>query len=159
MKVIFGKTILEGTPKEIMEFLDLKKQSEETNQPTVSSTPVNIKPHSVKSCSNREKKLVDKKFVTDSLTVAEIFGKKHKNVLRDINTQLKKIKEVGEEEWAASNFEKAKYRHPDNKQWYPKYNLTEEAFAIVAMGYVTPKAMEIKVKLVQKIKRMNITRF
>lgn len=42
--------------------------------------------------------------VTDSLTVAEVFGKEHKHVMRDINTQLEKLKEAGEEEWGGSNF-------------------------------------------------------
>ncbi|WP_340701629.1 Rha family transcriptional regulator [Brevibacillus borstelensis] len=52
------------------------------------------------------------------------------------------------------NFEQTQYQHPQNKQWYPKYNLTEDAFAIVAMSYVTPEAMKMKVKFLEEFKRL-----
>jgi Rha family phage regulatory protein len=92
--------------------------------------------------------------VTDSLTVAEVFGKEHKHVLRDIEQQLEKLIEAGEENWGVSNFGQTHYQHPQNKQWYKKYFLTEEAFTIVAMSYVTPEAMKFKVKFIQEFKRM-----
>lgn len=37
--------------------------------------------------------------VTDSLIVAEEFYKEHRNVLADIENQLKKLDEAGLEEW------------------------------------------------------------
>lgn len=40
--------------------------------------------------------------VTDSLTVAEMFGKEHKNVNRDIEVQLEKLAEANEAEWGRS---------------------------------------------------------
>lgn len=92
--------------------------------------------------------------VTDSLTMAEVFGKEHRNVVRDIEIQLEKLLEAGEQEWGVLNFEQTQYQHPQNKQWYPKYNLTEDAFAIVAMSYVTPEAMKMKVKFLEEFKRM-----
>ncbi|PHD98126.1 Rha family transcriptional regulator [Bacillus toyonensis] len=92
--------------------------------------------------------------VTDSLTVAQMFGKEHKNVNRDIEVQLEKLAEVNEAEWGVLNFGQTQYQHPQNKQWYKKYLLTEDAFAIVAMSYVTPEAMKMKVEFLREFKRM-----
>lgn len=92
--------------------------------------------------------------VTDSLTVAEMFGKEHKHVVRDIEVQLEKLKEARELTWGESNFGQTQYQHFQNKQWYKKYLLTEDAFAIVAMSYITPEAMKMKIRFLQEFKRM-----
>ncbi len=92
--------------------------------------------------------------VTDSLTVADVFKKDHRHVLRDIEVQLKKLSEAGEEKWGMSNFGRTQYQNEQNGQWYPKFNLTEDAFAIVVMAYVTPEAMKMKVKFLGEFKRM-----
>ncbi|EPZ0458918.1 ORF6C domain-containing protein [Bacillus paranthracis] len=92
--------------------------------------------------------------VTDSLTMAQMFGKEHKNVIRDVEVQLEKLAEANEMEWGQLNFEHTQYQHYQNKQWYPKFNLTEDAFAIVAMSYITPEAMKMKIKFLQEFKRM-----
>jgi Rha family phage regulatory protein len=92
--------------------------------------------------------------VTDSLTVAECFGKRHDLVLRDIENQISKLKEAGEGEWGVLNFAETQYQHPQNKQWYKKYLLTEEAFTLVAFSYVTPEAMKMKVRFIEEFKRM-----
>ncbi|WP_180227969.1 Rha family transcriptional regulator, partial [Bacillus pseudomycoides] len=83
------------------------------------------------------------------LTMAQMFGKEHKNVMRDIEVQLEKLLEANEAEWGQLNFEHTRYQHYQNKQWYPKFNLTEDAFAIVAMSYITPEAMKMKIKFLQ----------
>ncbi|MHA7967740.1 Rha family transcriptional regulator [Paenibacillus sp. CAU 1782] len=92
--------------------------------------------------------------VTDSLTVAEVFGKEHRNVMADIENQISKLIEAGEKEWGALNFQHTQYQHPQNKQWYPKVDMTEDAFAIVAMSYVTAEAMKMKVRFLEEFKRM-----
>ncbi|MFE4569987.1 Rha family transcriptional regulator [Paenibacillus chitinolyticus] len=92
--------------------------------------------------------------ITDSLMVAEMFCKEHKNVMRDIQLQIGKLSEAGEAKWGALNFEQTHYQHPQNKRWYQKYNLTEDAFAIVAMSYVTAEAMIIKIRFLDEFKRM-----
>ncbi|MGR6912391.1 ORF6C domain-containing protein [Bacillus sp. BSL6] len=94
------------------------------------------------------------KVVTDSLTVSQMFGKEHKNVIRDIEVQLEKLIEANESDWGQLNFEHTQYQHYQNKQWYSKYNLTEDAFAIVAMSYITPEAMKMKIKFLNEFKRM-----
>lgn len=97
------------------------------------------------------------KAVTDSLTVAEVFGKDHDKVIRDINNQIEKLNEAGEGAWGVANFGETHYQHQQNKQWYKKYILTEEAFTLVAFAYITPEAMKMKVKFIQEFKRMRET--
>ncbi|MBC1521433.1 Rha family transcriptional regulator [Listeria aquatica] len=87
--------------------------------------------------------------LTDSLTIAEKFNKAHKEVLRDIDAQLLKINEANEGVWGLSNFAQTQYKHPQNKQFYRKYLLTEEAFVVVAMSYVTKEAMKMKIQFIQ----------
>jgi Rha family phage regulatory protein len=98
--------------------------------------------------------ITNNQVVTDSLTVAEVFGKEHKHVLRDIEQQLEKLNEAGEEAWGVSNFGQTQYQHDQNKQWYKKFLLTEEAFTLVAFAYITPEAMKMKIKFIQEFKRM-----
>jgi Rha family phage regulatory protein len=94
------------------------------------------------------------RIVTNSLVVAEEFQKEHRNVLADIENQITKLSEAGLGEWGVLNFQRTHYQHTQNKQWYPKIDMTEEAFAIVAMSYVTPEAMKMKVKFLDEFKRM-----
>ncbi|WP_025852911.1 phage antirepressor KilAC domain-containing protein, partial [Paenibacillus ehimensis] len=91
--------------------------------------------------------------VTDSLTVAEVFGKQHDDVLRDVRKQIEKLHAAGEVEFSLRNFAESTYRN-DRGRAYPKINLTEDAFAIVAMSYVTPEAMRMKVRFLEEFKRM-----
>ncbi|KAA6447558.1 Rha family transcriptional regulator [Bacillus swezeyi] len=86
--------------------------------------------------------------VTDSLIIAEMFGKQHKNVLRDIETQM----EHAGAEFSRLNFEPSNYE-ARGKQ-YPKYDLTEEAFTLVVFGYNTKEAVQTKIKFIQEFKRM-----
>ena len=88
------------------------------------------------------------KVVTDSLTVAELFGKRHDNVIRDIENQML----FAGEEFSSLNFEESKYE-TRGKQ-YPKYNLTEEGFTLIVFGYNTKEAIQTKIKFIQEFKRM-----
>lgn len=87
--------------------------------------------------------------VTDSLTVAEVFNKDHSNVLKDIRKQI----DYAGEEFAGVNFHLGEYLDKNN-QARPKFNLTEEAFTLVAMSYNTKEAVQMKVKFIQEFKRM-----
>lgn len=93
------------------------------------------------------------KVITDSLTVAEAFGKNHNHVMRDIETQIVKLVEAGEQEFSLSNFGRSEYEN-DRGRIYNKYNLSEDAFALIAMSYVTPEAMKFKVQFLQEFKRI-----
>ncbi|WP_100523393.1 Rha family transcriptional regulator [Mycobacteroides abscessus] len=91
--------------------------------------------------------------VTDSLTVADVFDKSHDKVIRDIEVQIAKLHEAGEHEFSTANFGESSYTTDRGRQ-YRKINLTEDAFTLVAMSYVTPEAMKMKVKFIQEFKRM-----
>jgi Rha family phage regulatory protein len=91
--------------------------------------------------------------VTDSLTVAVVFGKEHKHVLRDINNQISKLEEAGEEDFNKSNFGRIGYIDSRGRS-QEKYILTEEAFTLIAFSYITPEAMKMKVMFIQEFKRM-----
>lgn len=91
--------------------------------------------------------------VTDSLTVAEVFGKEHRNVMADIFNQLDKLSIAGEDEFSALNFQRSTYTNERNRS-YDKFEMTEDAFALIAMSYVTPEAMKFKVKFLQEFKRI-----
>ncbi|MGE6717862.1 Rha family transcriptional regulator [Peribacillus frigoritolerans] len=87
--------------------------------------------------------------VTDSLRIAEVFGKDHNNVLKDIRKQ---IDYVGEE-FGQVNFHQSSYINLQNKEM-PKFDLTEDAFTLVAMSYNTREAVQMKVKFIQEFKRI-----
>jgi Rha family phage regulatory protein len=90
--------------------------------------------------------------VTDSLTVAEVFGKDHDKVVRDISVQLAKLEHAGESEFSTANFGGSTYTSRGKQ--YAKWNLSEDAFTLIAMSYVTPEAMKFKVKFIQEFKRI-----
>lgn len=86
--------------------------------------------------------------VTDSLTIAKMFNKRHDNVIADIRTQI----DYAGEEFSLLNFQESKYRTRGKE--YLKYNLTEEAFTLVVMSYNTKEAVQMKIKFIQEFKRM-----
>lgn len=93
--------------------------------------------------------------VTDSLTMADEFGKSHDNIMRDIRNQIDKLNEAGENSFSVLNFEESDYIN-DRGRAYKKYILTEEGFALVTMSYVTVEAMKFKVKFISEFKEMKI---
>lgn len=99
--------------------------------------------------------------VTDSLTIAEMFGKEHKNVKRDI---LETISKLGSLQHSAEvdelginfntlKFEPIEYRDNRNRI-QEKYILNFDAFMLVTMSYTTQKAMFLKVKYINEFNRM-----
>lgn len=90
---------------------------------------------------------------TDSLIVAEVFGKRHDHVLRDIKNQMSKLEEANEQKFNETNFGGVSYI--DKKgETRPKYILSEDAFTLVTMSYNTVEAMKFKVKYINEFKRM-----
>ena len=67
-----------------------------------------------------------------SLQIAELTGKSHDNIMRDIKNMLKKLN------LGLLNFEDT-YVHPQNKQTYPCYNLDEELTLTLTSGYSIPQ--------------------
>ncbi|MCQ6285841.1 Rha family transcriptional regulator [Bacillus cereus] len=87
--------------------------------------------------------------VTDSLTIASMFGKEHNNVLKDVRKQI----DYAGQEFGQVNFHQSTYINTQNKRM-PKYDLTEEAFTLVAMSYNTKEAVQMKIKFIEEFKRM-----
>ncbi|WP_214630027.1 Rha family transcriptional regulator [Paenibacillus agaridevorans] len=85
--------------------------------------------------------------VTDSLTVAEVFGKDHKNVLRDIE-----ILDCSEE-FSRLNFEQSTYIN-DRGREYPKVNMTQDGFTFLAFGYTGREAARFKEMYIGEFNRM-----
>ncbi len=85
--------------------------------------------------------------VTTSLIVAEIFGKNHKNVLRDIETLS------CSDDFRVLNFEHTPYIHPQNGQEYHYYEITKDGFAFLVMGYTGEKASLFKERFINEFNK------
>ncbi|MET3064717.1 Rha family transcriptional regulator [Bacillus paranthracis] len=85
--------------------------------------------------------------VTDSLMVAEVFGKEHKNVIRDIE----KLLETGVV--SPLNFEQSTYINERARE-YKKYNLTKDGFTLLAMGFTGKEALKFKMMYIDEFNRM-----
>jgi Rha family phage regulatory protein len=85
--------------------------------------------------------------VTDSLTVAEVFGKEHKNVLRDIEML------DCSEEFSRLNFEQSTYINERGRE-YPKVNMTQDGFTFLVMGYTGKEAARFKEMYIGEFNRM-----
>ncbi|MGE6617920.1 ORF6C domain-containing protein [Bacillus mycoides] len=99
--------------------------------------------------------------VTDSLTIAEMFGKEHKNVKRDILETISKLASLqhnAEVDELGINFNTLKFEpieYRDNRnRIQEKYILNFDAFMLVTMSYTTQKAMLLKVKYINEFNRM-----
>lgn len=86
--------------------------------------------------------------VTDSLVVAEVFGKQHKNVLQDIRDL------DCSEEFSRLNFQPSTYVNERGRK-YEKYILTKDGFTILAMGYTGKQAMQFKERYIQEFNRIS----
>lgn len=85
--------------------------------------------------------------VTDSLTVAETFGKEHKHVLRDIRSL------ECSEEFTESNFGLSTYKDSTGRN-LSKYIITEQGFAFLVMGYTGKEAARFKEMYISEFTKM-----
>lgn len=92
--------------------------------------------------------------VTTSRIVAEHFGKRHDNVLRDIESlrNALKIEEVTAA-FNELNFEPVRYQDEKGES-RPMYLLTRDGFTLLAMGFTGQKALQFKVAYIQAFNRM-----
>ena len=91
--------------------------------------------------------MYDQQAVTTSLQVAENFGKRHDNVLRDIDT-IKKD---------APNFEEMfiETTEPDSYGRDRRiYYMNRDGFSLLAMGYTGKKALQFKLKYIEAFNKM-----
>ena len=93
--------------------------------------------------------LVNGVLVVSSLEIAEKFGKTHANVLKNINRMLGEL----EKNFSKVNFYLADYIDEQGKT-RPMYQLTRDAFSLLAMGFTGKKALEWKVKYIEAFNLM-----
>jgi hypothetical protein len=89
--------------------------------------------------------------VTTSLIVAEVFGKEHSKVCRDIENLS------CSETFRLANFGDTPYTHPQNGQTYRMYEMTKDGFSFLVMGYTGEKAGKFKETFINEFnKRENL---
>lgn len=92
-------------------------------------------------------KLQDGKPVTNSRDVADMFGKEHYNVLRDIrNMEMPS-------ELKASFFIPIRLRDKYDREMNG-FNMTRDGFALLAMGFTGKKALQFKVAYINRFNEM-----
>ncbi len=82
-----------------------------------------------------------------SLLVAELFEKRHDNVLQSINEL-----DVPDD-FRRLNFQESSYINKQNKE-QPSFNMTRDGFSLLAMGFTGKKAMEWKIKFLEAFNTM-----
>ncbi|GGJ61781.1 Rha family transcriptional regulator [Virgibacillus salexigens] len=88
----------------------------------------------------------NKEVVTDSLTVAHVFKKRHDNVIRDIRTLECST------EFSLLNFKESNYEVRGKE--YPMFYITQDGFSFLVMGYTGKKAAEFKEKYISAFRKM-----
>lgn len=82
----------------------------------------------------------DGRAVTTSREVARLFGKDHRNVLRDIDALIEAEPALR----GPLNFEQTQHLEPSNGQTYRQYEMTRDGFVLLAMGFTGAKALKFK---------------
>lgn len=89
--------------------------------------------------------------LTNSLLVAEKFGKEHQHVLRDIRNLINGgVSKIGE----TPAFAEANYIHPQNGQEYPMFIMNRDGFTLLAMGFTGDKALQFKLEYINAFNKM-----
>ncbi len=84
-----------------------------------------------------------------SLDIAANFGKRHDNVLRDIRLLIDECPA----DFTALNFEASEYQDATGRT-IAKYDLTRDAFTLLAMGFTGKAALEWKLKYIEAFNAM-----
>ena len=110
--------------------------------------------------------LKNEQALTDSLTVAEMFGKRHDNVMQaieklieginmnEIDNVLKNKETPKKKNDAQCMFFKTRYKHPQNGEMYPKYLMNRDGFSLLVMGFTGKKALQWKLKYIEAFNAM-----
>ncbi len=92
----------------------------------------------------------DQQAVTTSLQVAEVFGKEHKNVLRDISNL--NLDRLNIEQMFMESTEPDLYGR-DRRIYY----MNRDGFTLLAMGFTGKKALDFKLKYIEAFNNMEKT--
>lgn len=88
--------------------------------------------------------------LTNSLLVAEKFGKDHKNVVRDIRSIIGGMLRIEHTQL----FVESMYIHPQNGQEYPMFIMNRDGFTLLAMGFTGEKALKFKLEYINAFNKM-----
>lgn len=88
--------------------------------------------------------------LTNSLLVAEKFGKGHKNVVRDIRSIIGGMLKIEHTQL----FVESVYVHPQNGQEYPMFIMNRDGFTLLAMGFTGEKALKFKLEYINAFNKM-----
>lgn len=88
--------------------------------------------------------------VTTSRNIAEVFGKEHKNVIRDIRAI---IDGNPDKEFGRLNFEPTSYKDQWGRE-QAEYALTRDGTMLLIMGYTGAKAMALKTAYIKRFNEM-----
>ncbi|SDX89092.1 Rha family transcriptional regulator [Nitrosomonas halophila] len=86
---------------------------------------------------------------TNTLIVAEYFGKEHKHVMRDLRSLMAEC--AGE--FNRSNFGPVEYYDAKGER-RPMYTLTKKSFMLLAMGFTGINATRLKIAFIDEFERM-----
>ncbi|EAL0278898.1 hypothetical protein BVN19_06835 [Campylobacter coli] len=93
-----------------------------------------------------ELEVVDNAVYTTSLSVAEVFNKNHKNIIRKIN-------EFPKDNFTKLNFELSKYIDSTGRI-LPCYKITRDGFSLLVMGFTGEKAYKWKILFIKAFNEM-----
>lgn len=93
--------------------------------------------------------IIDGQPCTTSLDVAEKFGKSHKHVLDAIRDLISELPD----DFTGPNFRLSEYTDPTGRK-LPMYNLTRDAFSLLAMGFTGKAALAWKVRYIEAFNTM-----
>ncbi len=88
--------------------------------------------------------------MADSLDVAQVFGKRHDNVCRDVANLLK-----SEDIEQRGYFQAATYLDARGRPQI-RYLMTRDGFSMLAMGFTGPKAVRWKIAYIEAFNRMEV---
>ncbi len=92
-------------------------------------------------------KMANGKMTTTSRNIAQVFGKNHKHVIRDIESL-----DIPQD-FAESNFGLCSYKGK-NGQSYKMHEVTRDGFTLLAMGFTGSKAMQFKLGYIEAFNSM-----
>lgn len=76
-----------------------------------------------------------------SLEIAELTGKEHLHIMRDIRETLNKVVDGGISKFGYT------YQHPQNRQFYPAFRLPKREALILVSGY----SVELRAKIIDRL--------
>ncbi|MCB6839908.1 Rha family transcriptional regulator [Weissella viridescens] len=92
--------------------------------------------------------------MTTSLKIAEVFGKRHTDVLETIRNKIKKIDELEESgNFRSPKFIESSFVNSQNKE-HAMYKLNKDALVLVVMNYQTKEALKFQLDYIDAFNNM-----